>query len=81
MLTVNLKEIEDNKIDFKKRIFEYNTGRIYVVKFADGSYYWNYPTQICLRKEDAKRMTLEEAEEIKNEYIRIGRKDTVVEPV
>ena len=27
---------------------------LYVVKFADGSYYWDYPTQICYRKEDSK---------------------------
>lgn len=53
--------------------------KIYVVKFADGSYYWDYPTQICLRKEDAKRMTWEEAEEIRNKSIRLGRKDTMIE--
>lgn len=55
--------------------------KIYVVRFSDGSYYWDYPTQICLRKEDAKRMTWAEAEGLRDEYIRNGRKNTVVEPV
>jgi hypothetical protein len=54
--------------------------KIYVVRFADGSYYWDYSTQICLRKEDAKRMTWNEAEEIRNKSIRLGRKDTMIEP-
>ena len=53
--------------------------KIYVVKFSDGSYYWDYPTQICLRKKDAKRMTWEEAEKVRDASIRAGRRDTVVE--
>ena len=55
--------------------------KIYVVRFADGSYYWDYPTQICFRKEDAKRMTWSEAENIRNKSIRLGRKDTMIESI
>ena len=79
-MMIEKKEFDDNQEDFKQRLRDYNTGRIYVVKFSDGSYYIDSPTQICLRKEDAKRMTWAEAEELRDEYIRIGRKDTVVEP-
>ena len=52
---------------------------MYVVRFADGSYYNGTSTQISYRKEDAKRMTWAEAEEIRNKSIRLGRRDTVVE--
>ena len=55
--------------------------KIYIVKFADGSYYNGTSTQISYRKEDAKRMTWEEAENIRNRSIRIGRKDTTIESV
>jgi len=52
---------------------------MYVVRFADGSYYNSTPTQISYRKEDAKRMTWTEAEEIRNKSIILGRKDTMIE--
>lgn len=55
--------------------------KIYIVKFADGSYYNGTSTQITYRKEDAKRMTWKEAENIRNRSIRIGRKDTIIESV
>jgi len=53
--------------------------KIYVVKFPDGSYYWDCPAQICLRKEDAKKLTWDEAENLRDESIRLGRRGTVVE--
>ena len=55
--------------------------KIYIVRFADGSYYNGTSTQISYRKEDAKRMTWEEAENIRNRSIRIGRKNTTIESV
>lgn len=54
--------------------------KIYVVRFSDGSYYNGTSTQISYRKEDAKRMTWKEAEEIRNESIRAGFRDTIIEP-
>lgn len=55
--------------------------KIYVIRFGDGSYYNGTTTQITYRKEDAKSLTWEEAENIRNKSIRAGLKDTVIEPI
>ena len=51
--------------------------KIYVVRFSDGSYY----NGTSYRKEDAKRMTWKEAEEIRNKSIRAGFREPMIEPV
>lgn len=53
--------------------------KIYVVKFSDGSYYSN-STQKCYKKENAERMTWNNAEKIRDKSIRNGLRDTVIEP-
>lgn len=52
---------------------------IYVVRFSDGSYYWEYPTQICYSAEDAKAMTLEDAKDLCKKFTELGKKVEIVD--
>lgn len=51
-----------------------------IVRCQDGSYYVNNPTQICYRKEDATKLTWDEAEKIRDAYKRNLNRNAIVEP-